>query len=413
MYCFLEQVDPGQHDAFVQTNAMCNLLQSASWAKVKENWDHAIVGVKEGDHLVASALVLIKRLPLHFTMFYIPRGPVMDYQNKELVCFFMKHLQRWAKKHHCLFIKMDPGIHYRDYLLEEKEEAQVHEEIAQILENMKEAGAIHQGLSLSIKDSIQPRFQANVYKEENIRELFSKHARKGLSIAEKKHVQIRLCGEEAVARFAQVLHCTEERKGISLRDQEYFKKLLEAYPNDSIICLAVLPVRKLYEESVQKLNANEQALAACPENAKKKRFTLEEQHSSYMREVSELKELLEKNGEEITIAGGLCIKYGHTAELLYAGMDERFKRYMPSYAVFTACMEWGFESGCDYYNMGGIEGSLQDGLTKFKANFHPHINEFIGEFDLPVSHLLYHASQKAYTIRKRRMLQHNEEETNE
>lgn len=65
--------------------------------------------------------------------------------------------------------------------------------------------------------------------------------------------------------------------------QEYFKKLLEAYPNDSIICLAVLPVRKLYEESVQKLNANEQALAACPENAKKKRFTLEEQYSSYAR----------------------------------------------------------------------------------------------------------------------------------
>ena len=29
-------------------------------------------------------------------------------------------------------------------------------------------------------------------------------------------------------------------------------------------------------------------------------------------------------------------------------------------------------------NMGGLEGSLNDGLIKFKANFNPTINEFIG-----------------------------------
>ena len=34
--------------------------------------------------------------------------------------------------------------------------------------------------------------------------------------------------------------------------------------------------------------------------------------------------------------------------------------------------------------MGGVEGSLDDGLTKFKDNFNPTINEMIGEFDIPV-----------------------------
>ena len=52
--------------------------------------------------------------------------------------------------------------------------------------------------------------------------------------------------------------------------------------------------------------------------------------------------------------------------------------------------------------MGGVEGDLADGLTKFKANFNPYINEFIGEFDLPVNRLLYRLSEWLYRIRKLR-----------
>ena len=48
----------------------------------------------------------------------------------------------------------------------------------------------------------------------------------------------------------------------------------------------------------------------------------------------------------------------------------------------------------------GLEGSLNDGLIKFKANFNPTINEFIGEFDLPVNKLLFKASEYAYKLRK-------------
>ena len=39
---------------------------------------------------------------------------------------------------------------------------------------------------------------------------------------------------------------------------------------------------------------------------------------------------------------------------------------------------------------------------KFKANFNPTINEFIGEFDLPVNKLLFKASEYAYKLRKQK-----------
>ena len=153
-------------------------------------------------------------------------------------------------------------------------------------------------------------------------------------------------------------------------------------------------IRKRYEQTVKELEA-------CPENAKKKRFTLEELHASLSRELRELKENLQRDGEVAVVSGALCVKFGPTAEILYAGMDDRYKRYMAPYASFYKCMTWSFEHGCKWSNMGGIEGSLKGGLTKFKANYNPTINEFIGEFDLPVYKSLYSLSQWAMKQRKK------------
>lgn len=50
--------------------------------------------------------------------------------------------------------------------------------------------------------------------------------------------------------------------------------------------------------------------------------------------------------------------------------------------------------------MGGVEGTLDDGLTRFKSHFSPVIEEFIGEFTLPVSSL-YGLANMLYIFRKR------------
>ena len=113
-YQFIEQVDAKEHDAFVSKHELCNLLQSSSWGLVKENWKHTIVGVKYQNQLVASCMILIKPLPLGFSMFYIPRGPVLDFSNTALVAFLMKELKRYARKYRCLFITFDPAVHCND-----------------------------------------------------------------------------------------------------------------------------------------------------------------------------------------------------------------------------------------------------------------------------------------------------------
>lgn len=411
MYRFVEQVDPKEHDAFIAAHPLCNLLQTSDWAKVKDNWDHAIVGVREGEQLVASALVLIKQLPLHFTMMYVPRGPVMDYHNKELTVVFLQGLQRWAKRYHCLFIKMDPGIHYRDYLIEEQETAEVHAGMKEILENLRAAGAIHQGFTTYIKESIQPRYQANVYACEDFDASLPRHTRRLIKDALKRNVEVVRVGEERLDEFADVVALTEKRKHVSLRNREYFHQLMEIYQEDCYLFLAEVDVRAMLEGLYEQRRENDAQLAQLKEGAPKKKRRLEDIHRSLARDIAEFEEIVREYPQRTVIAGVLSIKVGDTLEMLYAGMNERFKKFMPQYYLYTEIMKYAFANGCRYANMGGVEGDLQDGLTKFKANFHPHINEFIGEFDLPVNRVLYHASQKAYAIRKKRMLKRNHKET--
>ena len=114
-YEFKTDLKQDEFDGFVKNHEYCNLLQSYNWAKVKSNWDHLYTGVYKDGTLVAVGLVLIKRLPLTFCMYYLPRGPIMDYKDKELVQYYFEQLKKVAKKDHCIFIKFDPAIHVNDY----------------------------------------------------------------------------------------------------------------------------------------------------------------------------------------------------------------------------------------------------------------------------------------------------------
>lgn len=141
-----------------------------------------------------------------------------------------------------------------------------------------------------------------------------------------------------------------------------------------------------------------------PENAKKKLRRLQDQLNSISKDMNEYKVILDEFGyedQDIAIAGILSIKYGNTCDMLYAGMDKRFKKFMPQYKEYVENFKWAFDKGCIWSSMGGVEGTLDDGLTKFKDNFNPTINELIGEFDLPVNKMLYNLSQIAYKLLKK------------
>ncbi len=403
-YQFKIDINQKEWDGFVENHEYCNLLQSYNWAKVKSNWDHLYTGVYENNKLVCAGLVLIKRLPLSFSMFYLPKGPIMDYKNKELIQYYFKELKKVAKKQHCLFIKFDPTIHVNDYKSSEYNTNR-YEDTQIYLDNFKSVGAIHHGFTMNIEDTVQPRFQSNVYASEDIESTLPKHTKRLIKDADRRNVRIIHGQMELIDEFSRLVELTESRKQVALRNKEYFETLIKNYPQGGVIFLAVCNVYQLNKEALKNKEELEKAIETNPENAKKKLHRLEDQLRSVNKDLKEYQEIFKEFGNEdkdIAIAGILSIQYGNTCEMLYAGMDERFKKFMPQYKEYVENFKWAFERGCIWSNMGGVEGSLDDGLTKFKDNFNPTINELLGEFDLPVNPFLYHLSQKAYQILKSR-----------
>ena len=117
MYHYQLGISASEHDDFVIQSDQTNLLQSSSWAKIKDNWGNERVGFYQEDQLVAVASILIQPLPLGFSMLYIPRGPIMDYQNKELVSYVIQSLKKIAKQYKALFVKFDPSLFLSKHLI--------------------------------------------------------------------------------------------------------------------------------------------------------------------------------------------------------------------------------------------------------------------------------------------------------
>ena len=98
MYSYKIGISAEEHDHFVKNSDQVNLLQSSNWAKIKDNWNNERIGFYKDGRLVATASILIRTLPLGLTMLYIPRGPIMNYSNIELVTFVIDSLKKIAKQ---------------------------------------------------------------------------------------------------------------------------------------------------------------------------------------------------------------------------------------------------------------------------------------------------------------------------
>ena len=177
---------------------------------------------------------------------------------------------------------------------------------------------------------------------------------------------------------------------------------MDIYQDDCYLFLAEVDIAQTLQRLRDEKEKNDAEIAKTVQsNSPKKIRRLEDIKRSLDKDLKEFEEYIKLYSKKTVIAGVLSIRMEDTLEMLYAGMNDQFKKFMPQYYLYTEIMKYAFEQGCKYANMGGVEGDLQDGLTKFKSNFDPFINEFIGEFDLPVNTLLYHLSQKAYEIRKK------------
>ena len=399
MYSYKIAITAEEHDEFVKNSPQTNLLQSSDWAKIKDNWGNERLGIYQDQKLVAVASILIQPLPLGFTMLYIPRGPIMDYQNSQLVSFMLQSIKTYAKSKRAVFAKFDPSLFLRKGLI--GQEAKDQEATLEIIQSLKECGVEWVGRTEDMGETIQPRFQANIYKEYFTEDQLSKSTKQAIRTARNKGVEVIFGGTELLDEFAALMKKTEARKGIHLRGKDYYEKLLTTYAGQSYITLSRINLAQRLASLKEQLEKNQAEASRFNEKTKPGKIDNNRQEKERLEEEIQFLNQELKDGQEIvSLSGTLTLEFGGTSENVYAGMDENFRRYQPAILTWYETAQHAFDRGADWQNMGGVENHLDGGLYHFKSKFNPMIEEFVGEFNLPTS-ILYPLVNKAYQLRKK------------
>ena len=392
-YQFHTVTDPAKLDEFVINSDQNNLFQCSNWTRVKNNWGNMLTSVTDEDgKIVASALVLIRRMPLGMTLFYVPRGPIMDYKNQELVRFMFDHLKTEAKKNHAIALRFDPKIYYRKYdvKLKNQDNPAMNEDVIDLLKSL---GAEHKGFVKMIAESTQPRFNAEMDVDPDYYDRLDRKTVRSIETAKKKGTEVYI-GYEYLGDFCTAMHYTEVRKQIALRNEDYFRNMMEVYGDNALCMVGKLDLAKQIGMLEERIAEHEEALKG--ELSRKARGNHERGLAEDQAELEKLKADKETAGsDEMILCGILACFNKNMMEIFYMGNNPNAMRIRASYLLYNKCIEYCAEHGIHECSFGGMEGTLDDGLTIFKSNFPMNVEEYIGEFNIILNKPLYWAFDNA------------------
>lgn len=400
-YEFKSGLDKNEYDSFVTNFPGSSFMQQSAWANVKSAWEHDLVGMYKNKKLVATALILKRPLFLGKKLFYIPRGFVIDYNNEELVENFVKELKNYAKKNGGIDIKIDPFVCFSEENIQtitKKKQMDIYKAFVNNTKNidllLKRCGFAHAGYKKEVNAYIQPRYtmaiplkdkDGKVLEKEILKRSFPKNTRnyigtyqeqRGVSFSYSKNIK-------DVEKLVSVLECTEKRQHIALRSKSYFETLMKNFPDNAVLFFATVNLDKYIEFLKKDMLENESKREFCE------------------KQIKVTKSLKEKYGNE-PLAGATivlmptCNTGIKVASFLYAGTNTEI---LPSLKITNGLMFYrlcyALDNGCDYCDLGGVDGSLKDHLSTFKSKFNPSVLELVGEYDLIINKPLFWLFNKA------------------
>jgi lipid II:glycine glycyltransferase (peptidoglycan interpeptide bridge formation enzyme) len=98
---------PADWDNFVQAHPHAHLLQTSRWAELKRAYGWRAQAAQVG---AAGALVLLRPLPLGFSLGYVPRGPLADWNNPAGLEALLRELDQIARARRAVCLKLEPDL---------------------------------------------------------------------------------------------------------------------------------------------------------------------------------------------------------------------------------------------------------------------------------------------------------------
>lgn len=333
-----------EFEVFAKKHAQFSFFQTKEIAnfRVKRGWEKHYVGLLEKNKIIAATMLLGKVGALKKKVFYAPRGPLIDYEDPEILKAFFGNLKKYLQKKGGYIFRFDPYFEYRQRDIDGKivEDGFNHEQVVQNLKDL--------GIKIDPHpDQIKWLFALDLDKPpEELKKAFRQNTRNLINRALKSGITIRELKRNELKDFYKMCSNTAKRKGF-----EHENKPLEYYED----------FYDLFGEDVKYWMA----------------------------------EIKDENGKVAQLACGMFIFSG-SREIIYliAGNNPEYYDLNAQYLIQWEIIKYAYEHGYKRYNFYGISGNFDKndpayGMYRFKKGFGGYVIELIGGFEMPISKVYY------------------------
>lgn len=382
-----------------QENIKSHFLGSYEWGELStfNGRKPHYVGVKIGNELIATAVLLQKSLFAGYSYFYCPRGFCLDYNNTELLTFFTKNIDTYCKSHKSIFLKIDPDIklHTIDEYGNEIEGVQNFELVA----TLKKLGFKHFPLNYYFENE-QPRFTFRIDLSNDIDAIesrYSKTTKNQIKYASKNHIEVFKSNIDGIAEFNRLMAMTEKRQGFYSHDKEYYSKFYQVLQTHDMIdlYLARINVPELIKDLTDQISHLNDEIDKLKDATNKKSVNRRKEFNSQLQALErQLTNAQSMTEQTPIISAYLLVRYCDKAWTLYAANDMDYGKFYANYLVYRELIRDCKTKGVKTFDVFGTIGKKDAdghlwGLHEFKKKWGGEFTEFIGEFDLVENKFMY------------------------
>ena len=384
----LKNIEKNEFDNFVRNHkTKSHFLQSYDWgdfSKENKNVTPYYVGlVDDKNKIVATALLLQRKMYLGYSYFYSPRGFVCDYNDKEVIKELTNGIKEFAKKKKALFLKIDPDVKLQTLDLDGIviDGVDNHE----LVDYLKSIGYIHLGFNKAFEHN-QPRYTFRLDLSqglESIKNNFHSTTKKVINKGNPYELEIFKNDEKYIDDFYKTMQDTAYRENISIYSKEYYLNFYKDLHknNHSDIYIVYLNKKKTLEILNKNINETKKNQENLTSDNKKKE--LQNQIDKLEKLINEIKEVKE---DRIPLSSIITTKYGDKVWTIHGGNHSMLRSMNSNYLIYYEIIKDAVTEGYKTIDFFGTSyNPSQDdpeyGIWLFKKRLGGEYTEFIGEFD--------------------------------
>lgn len=394
-----------EYKLFLDNHPQKTFLHTPSIGKLrkKDGWNYEFVGVKENNNIVAATMLLSRNEFAGKKEFFAMRGLLIDYNNYDLLSFFIQNLKKHIKNNNGFILRMDP------YLIKQDRDIDGNiiengEDNFNAIKNLKKIGFVE-------KESEQAKWMFALDIEgksiEQLLKEMKSNTRNSINKTFKEGLIVRELNYDELDKFLKITDDTSERRNFANKNLEYYQDMYNLFDDDVKFMVAELHTKEYLRTLENELETETQILNTLNEKSAGKIKEQEIKLKGIKNRINEAKKLINID-DVIILSAAMFILYGDEVIYFSSGNYKEYMHFFAQYRIQYEMIKYGIENNFKLYNFYGISGNFDEkdsryGVYKFKKGFNGFVMELIGEYKLSINrpyYLLYNLTNKIKTIIK-------------